>query len=47
MLTMLQMRAYNKMHIGFKVQIEWGIGGQKMGLMTKEEGQLLGIKSAD
>jgi hypothetical protein len=23
------MRAYNKMHVGFKVQVEWGIGGLK------------------
>jgi hypothetical protein len=23
------MRTYNKMHVGFKVQVEWGIGGLK------------------
>jgi hypothetical protein len=22
-------RAYNKMHVGYKVQMEWGIGGLK------------------
>jgi len=22
-------QAYNKMHVGFKVQVEWGIGGFK------------------
>jgi hypothetical protein len=23
------MQTYNKMHVGFRVQVEWGIGGLK------------------
>jgi hypothetical protein len=29
--------AYNKMHVGFKVQVEWEIGGLKMKMETPHE----------